>query len=187
MSKDITTKIRSFVEAECKKPTSTYGYEPFHDHFEPTVYYARKLARELGGDIEVVTIAGWMHDIGAIIKRRGEHHITGAKIAVKKLEELNYPKDRVELVGKCILNHRGSTQRKQESLEEKIIVDADAMSNFENLSGIFKAAFIYEKLSQKEAQASVRKKLQNKWKQLNFQNSRDIIRPKYKAAMLLLK
>ena len=61
------------------------------------------------------------------------------------------------------------------------------MSAFDNLSGIFKAAFVYENLTQDEAKESVKKKLENKWKQLHFEKSKQIIRPKYEAAMLLLK
>lgn len=184
---NIVNKVKNFVEEECRKPTSKYGYEPFPYHFAPTVKYAKKLARELNGDIEIVEIAAWLHDIGSIMESRGEHHITGAHIAVKKLKELNYPEDKTELVRKCILNHRGSVNNKCISLEEKILVDADAMSNFDNISGIFKAAYTYEKLGQGEAKISVRNKLTNKYKQLNFNKSKELIRPKYEAMMLLLK
>jgi uncharacterized protein len=184
---DTVKKIREFVEKECKKPASKYGYEPFKCHFSQVVGYAKKLAVKLGGDKEVVVIAAWLHDIGSITSGRKDHHITGAKIAERKLKELNYPKDKIGLVKDCILNHRGSQNNKRETIEEKIIADADAMSNFDNIPGIFKAAFIYEKKSQQEAKESVRKKLQNKWKKLHFKDSKIVIKPKYEAAMLLLK
>lgn len=183
----IIEKIKNFVESECLKPTSKYGYEPFPHHFVPVVQYAGQLADELGGDKEVVVIAAWLHDIGSIIHGRKDHHITGAKIAEEKLTELGYPADKIELVKKCILNHRGSEQCHRESIEEKILAEADVLSSFENISGIFKAAFVYENLDQAEAKESVRKKLENKWKQLHFDRSKEIIRPKYKAVMLLLK
>jgi uncharacterized protein len=136
----------------------------------------------------VIAIAAWLHDIGSIIRGRKDHHLTGAKIAEEKLKEFGYPTKKIGIVKKCILNHRGSKNRKQLSIEEKILVDADAMSAFDNMSGIFKAAYVYEDhLDQKQAGFAVRKKLQNKWKQLHFENSKKIIRPKYEAAMLLLK
>jgi uncharacterized protein len=183
----IVEKIKNFVEAECLKPASKYGYEPFPHHFVPVVRYAGQLADELGGDKEVVVIAAWLHDIGSIIHGRKDHHITGAKIAEEKLTELGYPTDKIELVKKCILNHRGSQFNNCESIEEKIVAEADVLSSFENLAGIFKAAFVYENLTQAEAKESVRTKLENKWQQLHFDHSREIIRPKYEAAMLLLK
>jgi uncharacterized protein len=182
----IVQEIKKFVETECKKPSSKYGYEPFTFHFAPVAEYAGELANELGADKEVVLIAAWLHDIGSIKYGREDHHLTGAKIAEKKLKELGYPAEKIELVKKCIRNHRGSTKTKRKSLEEQILAEADTMSNFNNISGIFKAAFVFEKKDQGEAAASVRKKLENKWKQLRFKKSKQMIRPKYEAAMLLL-
>ncbi|MCL5093672.1 MAG: HD domain-containing protein [Patescibacteria group bacterium] len=184
---DIVKEVRDFVEKECKKPTSKYGSEPFEFHFKPVVKYAVKMAGELGADKEVVEIAAWLHDIGSIIEGRGKHHLEGAKIAESKLKELGYPKAKIELVKRCILSHRGSEKVKPKTLEEKIIAEADIMSNFENIGGIFKAAFIFEGLNQEEAKKSVRKKLQNKYHQLNFEESKKEVKPKYEAAMLLLK
>lgn len=183
---DIVDQIKNYVEAECRKPTSKYGSEPFLFHFVPMVEYAKVLAKEMNVDIEIVELAGWLHDIGSIVYGRENHHITGAKIAEEKLTELNYPPAKIKLVKNCILNHRGSKNSKRETLEEKIIAEADAMSNFDNIAGIFKAAFIYEKLNQGEAKIAVRKKLQNKYKQLHFSKSKEMIKPKYDAAMLLL-
>lgn len=184
---NIVEKIKKHVETETKKPTSTYGPEPFECHFVPTVKYALELAEELGGDKEIVALAGWLHDIGAIMGKRCPHHLTGAKIAEEKLRKLNYPENRIKLIKKCIKNHRGSVQNERQSLEEKIVAEADAMSNFDNIAGIFKAAYIYENQTQIEAKKSTLKKLENKYKGLHFKKSKDIIRPKYEAAMLLLK
>jgi uncharacterized protein len=156
---DIIQEVKNFVEQECKKPTSKYGYEPFHCHFTQVASYAGELAKNLGGDKEIILISAWLHDIGSIMSGREDHHITGAEIAEKKLRELNYPSEKIKLVKKCILNHRGSQQSKRDSIEEKIVAEADAMSNFDNIPGIFKAAFIYEKKSQEEAKKSVRKKI----------------------------
>ena len=183
---DIVQKIKIFVEEECKKPTSKYGYEPFEYHFVPMVSCAEELAGRLGGDKEVVQIAAWLHDIGSIIYGREDHHITGAEIAEKKLKEMGYPNNKIDLVKKCIVNHRGSQNRERGTIEEKIIVEADAMSNFSNISGIFKAALVYEGMDQGEAKKSVKEKLERKWNQLSFEESKEIVRQKYEAAMLLL-
>ena len=165
---DIIEEVRMFVEEECKKPTSCYGYEPFEHHFAYVVKHAQELADKLNADKEVVTLAAWMHDIGSIIHGRENHHVTGAEIAEAKLKELGYDEEKTQLVKKCILNHRGSQNNNQESLEEKIVAEADAMSNFDNISGIFKAAFVYEKCEQGEAAEAVKRKLENKWNKLHF-------------------
>jgi len=184
---DVVKAVKKYVEEECKKPTSKYGYEPYQFHFIPMVKYAENLADELGADREIVSIAGWLHDIGSIIKGRENHHISGAKIAEQKLRGFNYPEEKIERVKKCILNHRGSQNSQRESLEEKIIAEADVLSNFENIGGLFKAAYEFENLNQDEAQKSIKIKLQNKYNQLYFEKSKEIIKPKYDAAMLLLK
>jgi len=183
----IVDEIKQFVENECKKPTSKYGYEPFTFHFIPMVTYAEKLANELGGDKEVILLAAWLHDIGSIIYGRENHQITGAKIAEEKLKEFNYAPKKINLIKKCILNHRGSIENKRNSIEEQIIAEADVLSNFDNIGGIFKAAFIYENKTQGEAKKSVKEKLERKWKQLHFEKSKKMVKPKYEAAMLLLK
>jgi len=102
------------------------------------------------------------------------------------LKKLNYPLDKIEIVKKCILHHRGSVDHERSGLEEQIIAEADALSNFDNIAGIFKAAYEYENLSQGDARNSCLHKLENKWKQLHFAESKKIILPKYKAAKLLL-
>lgn len=182
----IVEEIRRFVEGECKKPTSHYGYELFPAHFVPMATYAETLADQLGADREIVSISAWLHDIGSIVHGREDHHITGCEIAQAFLSQINYPQERIDLVKNCILHHRGSQNFEQQSLEEKIIVEADVMSNFDNIAGIFKAAFVYEHLTQPEAKKSAREKLQRKRKQLHRESSKDIVRPKYEAAMLLL-
>jgi len=184
---NIVQEIKNFVESECKKPNSNYGYDSFQFHFTSVVEYAKRLADELGGDKEVILLASWLHDIGSIVHGRQDHHITGAKIAEEKLKEFNYPQEKIELVKKCILNHRGSVPNERKSIEEKIVAEADTLSGFSNISGLFKAAFMYEGKNQGEAKDSVRQKLERKWKQLHFDSSKKIIKPKFEAAMLLLK
>lgn len=182
---DIVQEIRNFVEDECKKPTSKYGYEPFEAHFVPMVKCAEEFADEHGGDKEIILIASWLHDIGSIIYGRKDHNITGAKIAEDKLKQLNYPQEKIDLIKKCILNHRGSMQNHRETIEEKIVAEADVASNFENIAGIFNAAFVYESKTQEEAKKAVMTKLQNKWNQLHFESSKKKLKPKYEAVMLL--
>ncbi|MFW5704815.1 MAG: HD domain-containing protein [Nanoarchaeota archaeon] len=184
---DVIGEVRNFVKSECEKPSSKYGMEPFEHYFKSIVKYSKDLAKQKNADKEVVTIAAWLHDIGSIMYGRENHHETGCEVAEKLLLKLNYPKSKIERVKLCIFNHRGSNNFERESIEEQIVAEADVMSNFDNLAGIFKAAYVYEKLSQSEAKKSIREKLTRKWNQLHFEESRKFIKPKYEAAMLLLK
>jgi len=182
----IKQKVRDFVESECKKPTSCYGYEPFTDHFVPVVKYVKQMAAEMNADKEILEIAAWLHDIGSIMRGRENHHLTGAEIAEKKLKELKYPQDKIEQVKECIISHRGSQKINPKSLEAQILIEADTMSAFDNIAGLFQCALVFEKLSRKEARISVKRKLENKWMQLRFSNSKKLVKPSYDAAMLLL-
>jgi len=184
---NIIQKIKEFARAECLKPTSKYGHGPFEDHFMPMVKYAKQLAREYKADIEVIELAGWLHDMGSIIYGREDHHLTGAKIAEEKLSELGYPEEKVKKVKECIYSHRGSQRIKPKTIEAQILIEADTLSAFNDLSGLFQCAYVYEKLARKEAEKSVRNKLENKWKQLRFKKSKEIIKPKYEAMKVLLK
>lgn len=176
---EIIEKIKIFVK-ESFNDDCFYGSEPFEYHLIPMVKRTLELSKEKDLDLELLELAAWLHDIGSAICGRENHHITGSEIAVNKLREYNYPEDKIELIRKCILNHRGSRNDYLETEEEKIIAEADALSNFDNVAGIFKAAFVYENQNQGEAKKSTLKKLENKWKQLSPE-SKERIKNKYEA------
>ena len=182
----IVEEIRKFVEEECKKPTSKYGYEIYLTHFVPTSKIARLSAERLNADAEVVEIAALLHDIGSIIYGRENHHMTSAEIAGKKLKELNYPLEKIEKIKKCILTHNTSQNLKAKTIEAQILADADGMAMFERIEGLFAAALVYENLGEKESRFSVKQKLIKSFDKLSLE-AREIIKPKYEAAMLLLR
>jgi len=185
-NENIVETIRAFVESECQKPTSHYGSEVYICHFVPMHHYAKTLGEKMNADVEIVELAAWLHDIGSIIKGRKDHHITGAEIAEQKLRELNYPEDKILKVKKCIFSHRGSQSISRTCVEEQIIADADALSAFDNISGLFKAAIFHEGLDQVQARKDVRRKLVNSWQKLSPEAKR-LIEHKYLAAMILLE
>lgn len=126
-----------------------------------------------------------MHDIGSIIEGRENHYVTGSEIARKKLVELDYPKEKIRLVEDCIMHHRGSRNDERTTLEEKIVAEAGIVSNFDNIIGIVKTALVYENKTEKEAKQEVLDKLERKWKQLHFEESRKLIKPRLEAIRLL--
>lgn len=181
----IVEQVREFVESECKKPTSHYGYNACI-HLRDVNGYAKILANELGANLEIVELASWLHDIGSIICGRENHHITGAEIAEKKLKELGYDSKKIELVKQCILSHRGSQKIKRESVEAQILADADGMSHFKDVFRLYMVATKYENLSHEEAMKSVLGKLNRTYAKLSPE-ARKIIEKKYLAALELLK
>lgn len=186
MDKEIIEKVRKFVETECNKPESNYN-DAYEHHFKIVVDYALDLAEKKNADLEIVEIAAWLHDMGAIIYGREDHHITGMKIAEEKLTEFIYDPIKIEKVKHCIFVHRGSQKINTRSLEAKILIEADVLSAFGDIAGLFRVAYYYEKLSRTDGRNSVLKKLQNKWDQLQFEESKELIRPKMEAIRLLFK
>ncbi|PIN91310.1 metal-dependent phosphohydrolase [Candidatus Pacearchaeota archaeon CG10_big_fil_rev_8_21_14_0_10_35_13] len=183
---NIKEKIRIFVEEECKKPTNSYGYQVYSNHLLPVINYAKILTKKMNANEEIVELAATLHDIGLIMHGRENHHITGAEIAEKKLKELNYPEEKIEQVKHCIRTHRGSKDIKRETKEAQIVADADAMSHFDRIGGIFWIAYFVEKLNQEEAREFVKTKLTKSFNKLS-KNAKEIIKPRYEAAMMLLE
>lgn len=186
MDKEIISKVKHFVKKEHQKPSATYGAGPFSNHILPVVNLADNLAKQLGADREVVVIAGYLHDIGSCIYDRETHHQTGAEIAENFLKKQNYPEEKTELVKKCIYNHRGSMNLERKSLEEKIIAEADTLSCFDNIPGLFEAALVHEGLDQNQAGKSVLEKMERKYHQLHLPESKSIGKSKIEALRTLL-
>lgn len=179
-------EIRKFVEDECSKPFSNYSGAYKH-HFVPMHKIAKELAEKIGADVEIVEIAAWLHDIGSIVDGRENHHITGALIAEEKLRKLNYSEEKIKKVRECILNHRGSKENENErsSIESKIVAEADVLDCFNNIAKQFLITLVHEKKSLENAKISVVNKLKNKWSQLEFEESKNIVRAKFEAVILL--
>ena len=185
MDEELIEKVRVFIEAECRKPTANYGYEAYRFHFVPVVNYARILAERVGADLDVVLLAAWLHDIGSIVYGREEHHITSCEIAEKKLGEFGCDGEIVERVKHCIFAHRGSKNIVRTSIEAEVLADADSMSHFDDIGGLFRAAYVTEGMSHDDARSSVKDKLMNSFAKLSA-DAKKVIEPKFEAAMLLL-
>jgi putative nucleotidyltransferase with HDIG domain len=184
-SEILIKKVKQFVEEECKKPSAKYGVDAYNFHFIPVANYSKILASKVGADLDVVELSSWLHDIGSIIHGREDHHITSCEIAEKKLREFGCPEEIINKVKHCIFSHRGSKNITRETIEAEVLVDADSMSHFDDIGGLFKAAYVYEGMSHDEARESVKNKIINSFAKLS-PSAKEIIRSKFEAAMLLL-
>ncbi len=95
-----------------------------HDrsHVERVVKLARYIAIKEGADVVIVVTAAKLHDIA-----RGEknHSLKGAEMARKILSD--YPEEFVERVAHCIAAHSFSSGVRPETLEAKVLSDADKL------------------------------------------------------------
>ncbi len=112
------------IELIVKEKMSTLeGSVHSFEHVKRVYEMATFLAKEEKADIELVKIGALLHDIGRPI---GEpHRETGAKLTDKILKELNYPQEKREKIVGIVLHHPLRFKDTLESLEEKIIWDAD--------------------------------------------------------------
>ena len=153
----------------CKSKNNIFGYGIWSHHIRPMIPLGQELAEEYGADKEIVTIAILLHDLVSIEDRRNykEHHIIGAERAEKILEKYNYPKEKIEQIKLCILNHRSSVNNNKSSAEEICVADADAIIHLLEISSLFYAAYKEMGKSIEEGQNWIREKLEKDYKKLS--------------------
>lgn len=180
---DIIQALEKIVLDRCGSPNNFFG-EGIYCHIQAVAKNAAWLAEKYGADLEIVTIAAWLHDIASITnyKYYEEHHVWGAKMAGEILAELGYPAIKTELVQRCILNHRGSVPREKCSMEEVCVADADAISHFDSVPSLFYLAYVKRGYSIQEGAEFVANKLKRSFGKLSAQG-KAIYQAKYDAVM----
>lgn len=106
--------------------------DPAHDlaHFERVVTTARKLALEEGARLEVVIPAAWLHDLVNVPKNdplRSQASRLSAEAAVRYLGHEGYPHETLPAIAHAVAAHSYSAGIEPESLEAKIVQDADRL------------------------------------------------------------
>jgi uncharacterized protein len=186
LRQDILDSIKDEVKKRCESKANFFGIGGYY-HIKAVVKNAIILAENYSADIEVVTIGAWLHDIASVTDYNlyEEHHIHGARIAGDMLNDFNYPKEKIELVKRCILNHRGSKLLEKSSKEEICVADADTIAHFDNLPSLFQLAYGVRKYSVSEGIDFVKNKLIRSYNKLSDE-SKEIYREKYDTVMKIL-
>jgi uncharacterized protein len=97
------------------------------DHVQRVLALAERLAREENADLEIVRTATLLHDIarGHGDRLVADHAHAGAEYARELLAE--HPPEQVEAVAHAIAAHRFRTGPSPQTLEAKILYDADKL------------------------------------------------------------
>jgi len=120
--------IRALVYNECQANKMLQWF--WNSHLSIVEQYAQELTMEQNANAEVVLLGVYLHDIARIRgKGEEEHDLAGAPIAEEIMKKFSYDGQIIQRVKGVILTHRCG-ERKPESLEEKILATADAMSHF---------------------------------------------------------
>ncbi len=122
MKSDMYLEIEQYMK-KCMKDSA-------HDtqHVYRVLYSALDIAKHFDVDTEVLITAALLHDIGreAQFKNRAsDHAIIGADMAYKFLLSINWNETKSHHVKNCISTHRYRNTNPPESIEAKIIYDAD--------------------------------------------------------------
>lgn len=184
---EVTEKIKDELLKRCENSKEKDGYDFWNEHIKYVVENAIELARRQNADVEIVELGALLHDIAMPSEygEREEHHIYGAEIAEQLLTELNYPKDRIEKVKNCVLNHRGSKDRPRNSIEEQCVADADVIAHFDCIPSLFSLAYKEMKLSISDGKEFVRKKLERDFGKLSLQ-SKELLKDRYENIIKVL-
>ncbi len=105
--------------------------DPVHgfDHVLRVMRIAEQIGAELGADLDILRAAALLHDAAGADPRedRAQHENSSADFSRQILREEGWSQDRIEAVVECVLSHRYRGQQRPESLEAKILFDADKL------------------------------------------------------------
>lgn len=169
MGETLIDDLATMVESACRSERNVFGYGIWTHHIRRVVEIAKGLAVSYGADAEVVEIAALLHDFAGIRDetRRAEHHIHGADEAERILGGYSYPPEKIELVRKCILNHRGSVPNEKSSPEESCVADADAMAHMQELGSLFYVAYRELGMDIDRGTEWIREKIERDWNKMS--------------------
>ena len=127
MNKELEDELKRISKKEISND------DPSHDfsHALRVLKNSKKLQIEEGGNLDIIVPASLFHDIIVFPKDSEDSKNSSyesAKKARRILESVNdYPKDKISLVETAIKNCSFSKSVKPESIEEKILNDADGL------------------------------------------------------------
>jgi uncharacterized protein len=107
-------------------------YDPVHgfDHILRVLHMAEYIAKAEGADLEIVRAAALLHDASGAEtggEKRSEHQHHSAEFAKEILRAEGWPPERIAAVQHCIRAHRFRGHEAPQSLEAKVLFDADKL------------------------------------------------------------
>lgn len=184
---NIIEEIYNEVKKRCMAPSNAYGIGAWDHHIELVYKIACVISEEYGANHDIVALAALLHDVASVTNKdfKEEHYIIGAEIAQELLSKYDISLEKVELIKKCILNHRGSRLVEKSTPEEICIADADAMAHFYSIPSLLKVVYVEKGMSIDEGVDFVYNKLQRSYNKLS-EKGKKIIAPQYEASKILL-
>ena len=99
-------------------------------HIERVYNLCSQIGESEGADMEILLAAALLHDAQGSNPGEGnrdDHHLRSADFAGKLLTDLGWEKCRILAVQECIISHRYRKDDTPQSLEAKVLFDADKL------------------------------------------------------------
>ncbi len=110
----------------CSNPPT---YHDILEHSEFVRDIALKMGENLGADIDILRASALLHDIGITVEESEPHALKSAKIAKEILGKTDFPKEKMEDVLYAISVHSDLTEKPIDTLEARILWDADKIAH----------------------------------------------------------
>lgn len=129
LGEDLTIKLRKSAAAFCLNEGGCHGL----DHSDRVHATAIHIGIAMNGRLDILSAAALLHDIGRKDERESKgiicHAIKGAERAGQILADLGFAQNDIEKISRCIATHRFRDNNPPESLEAKILFDADKLDS----------------------------------------------------------
>lgn len=126
---ELTERLRAISHGYCIGEGGCHG----PDHTERVHDLAMHIGRLMGAQLDILSAAALLHDIGRRheMEHRGKvcHAQKGAEMAEGILIGLGLPADKIAAIVHCIETHRYRNDKIPQSLEAKILYDADKIDS----------------------------------------------------------
>lgn len=184
---DLINEVRSIVESACKNDDNIFGYGIWTHHIVSVVENSLILADKIGADKEIVELSALLHDYASIINKDfyEDHHIHSGIEAERLLKNFDYPQNKIDIIKKCIFEHRGSKVFEKSSKESVCLSSADAMAHIDNVPSLLNLAYVKKRMDIDEGTEWVKCKLKRSWNKL-CSEAKEIIKNRYESALITL-
>ena len=183
----ICTDICEFVREACQRRENVFGPSFFDQHLVVVAQCAASLAVRLGAEVEVVSLAAYLHDLSAVYDPATmlDHAQVSADLATRMLSGKGCAQSLVGSVARSIAAHSEPIPIGSASPEEICISNADAAARV--LRPAYWMYFVFEirKYDFEAGRQWLRALIERQWRKL-IEPARELVGERYAATLRLL-
>ena len=147
-------------------------------HLKPVIDYSKELAKKYNANLEVVWLSAILHDLARLDDLEPHDEISSERAYDTLLKE-GFTKEIAEEVKKTILAHR-CKKYKPQTLEQKILATADALSHFKP-PFYFWFSSISSKPLREQLEGSLQKIERDYDEKIFFEDERELVKKEYEV------